>query len=73
MPIKTTNGFDYKNNCIEYESKGDKDKSLLPEEYVYMIRPYLWDMINDHKAHGKLKVHSGNKITDRKTPAEWKI
>ena len=42
--------------------KGDKEKILLPEEYLYMIRPYLSDMINDHKTHGKLKVHSGNKI-----------
>ena len=38
-----------------------------------MISPYLSDMINDYKAHGKLKVHSGNKIIDYKTPAEWKI
>ena len=30
-------------------------------------------MINDKKAHGKLKAHSGNKIIDHKTPAEWKI
>ena len=27
-PIKTTNGFDNKNNYIKYESKGDKDKIL---------------------------------------------
>ena len=30
-------------------------------------------MINDHKAHGKLKVHSSNKVIDYKTPGEWKI
>ena len=72
-PIKTTNGFDNKNNYIEYESKEDKDKILLPEEYLNMIRPHLSDLINDHKAHGKLKVYSGNKIIDYKTPAEWKI
>ena len=29
-----------------------------------MIRPYLSDIINVHKAHGKLKIHSGNKIID---------
>ena len=69
-PIKTTNGFDNKNNYIEYESKEDKDKILLPEECLNMIRPHLSDMINDHKAHGKLKVYSGNKIIDYKTPAE---
>ena len=37
-----------------------------------MIRPYLSDMINNHKAHGKSKVHSGNKVIDYKTPGEWK-
>ena len=30
-------------------------------------------MINDDKAHEKLKVHAGNKIIDYKTPAGWKI
>ena len=30
-----------------------------------MIRPYLSDIINDHKAHEG--VHSGNKVTDYKT------
>ena len=35
-----------------------------------MIRPYLNDITNDHKGHGKLKVHSGNKIIDEKIPAE---
>ena len=65
--------MDNKNNYIEYESKGDKDKIVLPEEYLNMIRPYLRDIINDHKAHGKLKVHSGNKIIDCETQSEWKI
>ena len=67
------NGFDNKNNYIEYESKEDKDKILLPEEYLNMIRPYLSDATDDHKAHRKLKVHSGNKIIDYKTQSEWKI
>ena len=30
---------------MEYENKGDKDKNLLPKEYLDMIRPYLSDMI----------------------------
>ena len=30
---------------LEYESKGDKDKNLSPEEYLDMIRPYLSDII----------------------------
>ena len=37
------------NNYIQYESKGDKDKILTISEYLDKIRPYLEDMINDHK------------------------
>ena len=37
-----------------------------------MIRPYLRDMINNHKAPIKLKVPSGE-ITDDDTFGEWKI
>ena len=38
-----------------------------------MIRPYLSDIINDHKAHEGW-VHSGNKVIDYKTTlGEWKI
>ena len=39
-----------------------------------MIRPYLNDIINDHKTHEVLKVHSGNKVIDYETTlGEWKI
>ena len=34
-----------------------------------MIITHLRDIINDHKAHGKLKVHSSN---DYETEGEWK-
>ena len=27
-----------------------------------MIRPYLRDIINDHKTQGEWKVHSGNTV-----------
>ena len=30
-------------------SKGDKYENLSPKEYLDMIRPYLRDLINDHK------------------------
>ena len=46
-PIKTVSTFD--GNYIEYESKGDKNKNLSPEEYLNIIKPYLHDMINTHK------------------------
>ena len=37
-PQKTVRVFN--NNYIEYESKGDKDKTLLIKQYLYMIKPY---------------------------------
>ena len=37
------------------------------------MRPYLSDMINNHKTQGEWKVHSGNKVIDYKTHGEWKI
>ena len=51
----------------------DKNKNLSVKEYLDMIRPYLSDLINDHKTQGVWKVHSGNKIIDYKTQSEWKI
>ena len=44
---KTISAFD--NNYIQYESIGDKDKTLTIKEYLDMIRPYLSDVINDCK------------------------
>ena len=38
-----------------------------------MIRPYLNDIINDHKTQGEWKIHSGNTIIKHKTQSEWKI
>ena len=63
-----------KNNYFEYESKGDKDKNLPPNEYLVMIRPYLNDIINYHKTCKKLSIHLGNKVIDYETQyADWKI
>ena len=53
-PIKTKSAF--KGNYIEYEIKGDKYKNLSPKEYLDMIRPYLKDMINDHKPRREWKI-----------------
>ena len=58
---------------IEYENKGDKDKTLSIKEYLNMIRPYLSDIINNHKTQGNCKIHSGNTVVDYKTQEEWKI
>ena len=53
-PIRTKDAFN--DNYIEYESKGDKDKNLSPEDYLDIIRPFLRDMINNHKTHGEWKI-----------------
>ena len=50
-PIKSNDAFN--SNYIEYESKGNKDKTLSIKEYLDMIRPYLGNMINNHKTQGE--------------------
>ena len=59
-PIIVNSAFD--SNYVDYESK----------EHIE-IRPYLSNIINDHKTQGKWKVHSGNIIIDYNTQGEWKI
>ena len=51
---KTKSAFN--NNYIEYESKGDKNKKLSPEECLNIIRSYLSDLINDHKTQNEWKI-----------------
>ena len=41
---------DFKGNCTQYRGRGDKYKKLSPEEYLDIIRPYLRDIIDNHKA-----------------------
>ena len=39
-----------------------------------MIKPYLNDIINDHKIPKNLRVHSSYEVTDYETQfGEWKI
>ena len=63
----------FNDNYIQYESKGDNGKNLSIKKYLNMIRPYLSDIINDHKTQGKMRIHSGKKIIEHKTQSEWKI
>ena len=46
-PVKTVSAFN--NNYIQYKSIGDKDKNLSIKEYIDIMRPYLSDIINNHK------------------------
>ena len=57
----------FNNDYIEYQSKGDKDKTLSIKEYLYMIRPYLSDIIIDNKTQGEWKIHSSNTVIANKT------
>ena len=38
-----------------------------------MIRPYLSDIINDHKTQGEWRIHSGTTVIKHKSQSEWKI
>ena len=58
-PIEIKSAFN--GNYIEYESKGDKDNLSL-EEYLDIIRPYLRDMIDNHKAYSEWKIQLVMKI-----------
>ena len=60
-PIRTKDAFN--DNYIEYESRGDKDKNLSPEDYLDIIKPFLRDMINNHKTHGEWKIQLPMQIT----------
>ena len=53
-PIIVNTAFN--NNYIQYESKGDKYKILTISEYLDVIRPYLVDIINDHKNQSDWKI-----------------
>ena len=39
-----------------YESRRDNDAKLLIEEYFDIIRPYLRDVIDNHKVRGEWKI-----------------
>ena len=44
------------NNCIKYESNGDRNKTLSIEEYLNKIRPYLKKILNDLKRSDTCKI-----------------
>ena len=46
----------WNNYCIEYESDGDRNKTLSIEEYFNKIRPYLQNIINDLEKFDACKI-----------------
>ena len=53
-PKEIKSAFD--GSYMLYESRGDKDNKLALYEYFDIIRPYLKDLIDDHKAKGEWKI-----------------
>ena len=59
-PIIVNGAFN--NNYSQYEIKEDKDKILTISEYLNKIRPYLVDMINEHKNQSEWKIQLSAEI-----------
>ena len=50
--VKSAFGGSY----VLYESKGEKDSKLALYKYFDIIKPYLKDLMVDHKAKGECKI-----------------
>ena len=53
-PKEIKSAFD--GSYILYESRGDKDNKLALYDYFEIIRPYLKDLIDDHKGEWKIQL-----------------
>ena len=58
-PLLIKTGFD--DNYLEYMSNGNN--SLSFNEYLELIKPYLYDLINIHKAKGEWKLQLSAEIS----------
>ena len=58
-PVLIKSGFD--NNYLEYMSNGND--SLSFNEYLELIKPYLYDLINVHKDKGEWKIQLSAEIS----------
>ena len=66
----------FNSDYVQYESVGgkDKDKNLSVNKFLNRIKPYISNMINNHKAQGKkCRIHSDNEIIERTSQGEFKI
>ena len=66
-------------NYMEYESNGDRNKTLSIEEYLKKIRPYLINIINNLEKSDTWKVQLAiainfisSKDTDKEYLMHWK-
>ena len=55
----------WKNNYIEYESSGGKNKNLSVKEYFKEIKPYLRDKIINLQKSNTWKIQAFSKSTSR--------
>ena len=58
-PVLIKSGFD--NNYLQYMSNGND--SLSFNEYLELTKPYLYDLINVHKAKGEWKIQLSAEIS----------
>ena len=58
-PVLIKPGFD--NNYLEYMNNGNNSLSL--NEYLELIKPYLYDLINVHKTKGEWKIQLSAEIS----------
>ena len=57
-------------------SRGDRYENLSPKEYLKMIRPYLRDLITEHKPTTESKNEENEENEENGSDAycaEWKI
>ena len=67
-PVVIDRGFDERDHYyIKYRSNGDKHENLSPEQYLNMIRPYLRDLINEHKPIEELNNNNNNNNNNNDT------
>ena len=61
-PIRVSNFWS--NNYTEYESNGDRNKTLSVEEYLNKIRSYVKDIISNLKKSdtGKIQLTIANNV-----------
>ena len=50
-------GNAFSSNYIEYKNNINKDKILSIKDSLDEIKPYLSDIMNDHKTHGEWETH----------------
>ena len=59
---RKTKGF-FNNNYIEYESREDKHKNCSLEAFLDLIRPYLRDIMDNHKNNEEWKIQLTMQVT----------